>query len=185
MITPRRTRLTRVRSLHAFRQAIVDLTVTSGESVVASGFSRTILILPNLAAAQQIRRRFAGGAIPILSTRDGLYDALHARLTDPPRRLSPYEREAIARAAAREASRSTLESAPLDPPERSSEPRPGYVAGLLRFYDQLRRQGQQVDRFEELLCDTLEREAEYDRGAERMLRQTRRLSLFPRPAEKS
>ena len=55
---------------------------------------------------------------------------------------------------------------------------------MLRFYDQLRRQGQQVARFEELLEDTLRRDAEFDRGAERMLQQTRLLAATFRAYER-
>ena len=45
---------------------------------------------------------------------------------------------------------------------------------MMRFYDQLRRQGQSVDRYEELLVASLD--ADNDRGAERLLRQTRFLA---------
>ena len=104
-------------------------------------------------------------------TRDELYDRLPAGLVDPPRRLTPFEREVIAQAGARDA------AAALDAGAASVfQLRPGLVAEMLRFYDQLRRQGQQVARFEELLEDTLRRDAEFDRGAERMLQQTRLLA---------
>ena len=62
--------------------------------------------------------------------------------------------------------------------------REGLVAEILRFYDQLRRQGSAVGRFEELLEDALAREAEYDRGAERMLAQTRLLAATFREYER-
>jgi ATP-dependent helicase/nuclease subunit B len=52
---------------------------------------------------------------------------------------------------------------------------------MMRFYDQLRRQGQSVDRYEELLVETLD--AESDRGAERLLRQTRFLAALYRGYE--
>ena len=64
------------------------------------------------------------------------------------------------------------------------ELRPGLVAEVLRLYDQLRRQRQQVARFEELLEETLQRDAELDRGAERMLRQTRMLATTFRSYER-
>src|SRR5262245_51179387 len=44
---------------------------------------------------------------------------------------------------------------------------------MLRFYDQLRRQSQQVSRFDELICGALSGNSSEDRGAERMLAQTR------------
>ena len=62
--------------------------------------------------------------------------------------------------------------------------REGLVAEVLRFYDQLRRQGRAVGRFEELLEDVLARDAEYDRGAERMLGQTRLLAAAFREYER-
>ena len=55
---------------------------------------------------------------------------------------------------------------------------------MLRFYDQLRRQRQQVARFEELLEDMLRRDAEFDRGAERMWHQTRLLAATFRAYER-
>ena len=52
---------------------------------------------------------------------------------------------------------------------------------MMRFYDQLRRQGQSVDRYEELLVASLD--ADNDRGAERLLRQTRFLAASFRAYE--
>ena len=46
---------------------------------------------------------------------------------------------------------------------------------MLRFYDQLRRQSQQVNRFEELIDEALGSD-EVDRGAARMRAQTRFLA---------
>jgi hypothetical protein len=51
--------------------------------------------------------------------------------------------------------------------------RPGLVAEMLRFTIQLRRQGRSVDRFEELLVESL---GDTDRGAARLLDQTRFLA---------
>jgi len=103
-------------------------------------------------------------ADPAMVTRDELYDALHARLADGPRRLSAFERDAMAQAAALEAAREAG-----DLPFRV---RPGLVAEILRFYDQLRRQSQLVKRFEELITDALGGGDLDDRGADRLLRQT-------------
>src|SRR2546428_13450653 len=61
--------------------------------------------------------------------------------------------------------------------------RPGLVAEVVRFYDQLRRQGQSVTRFEELLTDSLASDTDLDRGAERMLRQTHFLAAVYRAYE--
>ena len=62
--------------------------------------------------------------------------------------------------------------------------RPGFIAEMLRFYDQLRRQARNVARFEELLDEALLRDAEHDRGAERMLAQTRFLAATFRGYER-
>ena len=85
------------------------------------------------------------------------------RLANPPRRLTALERDVIAQAAARSVAR---QSEPL-----SFQLRPGLVAEMLRFYDHLRRQSQQVNRFEELIDQALGSD-EVDRGAARMRAQT-------------
>ncbi|MEP7309143.1 MAG: PD-(D/E)XK nuclease family protein [Acidobacteriota bacterium] len=181
MISPRRTRLVRVRHLPAFRQAILESIRQADQSGV--------VIVPNAGAATQLRRMIArrqeSSALELQHvTRQGLYDCLHERLADPPRRLTRYDREALVRAAAREVSLDIgghRDSAGLREP---GELRPALVTEVLRLYDQLRRQRQQVTRFEELLEETLQRDAELDRGAERMLRQTRMLAATFRAYER-
>ena len=122
--------------------------------------------------------------MPTLATREEFYDALHARLDSPPPRLTAYDRDVLVQSAARDAdillnfipsvstvrldSPSTL-SLPNGSRDGSSRLRPGLVAEMLRFYDQLRRQARNVARFEELLDESLSRDSELDRGAERML----------------
>lgn len=152
MITPRRTRLLRVPDLCAFRAAIEDQIRLGGPS--------TVVIVPTRSAARQI----AAAARTV--TRDELYDLLHAALPDPPRRLTPLERDAIAQASARAAAEGS---------EVTFRLRPGLIAEMLRFYDQLRRQSQQVKRFEELITDALGAD-DVDRGARRMRQQTRFLA---------
>ena len=98
-------------------------------------------------------------------TRDQLYDELHARMKNPPARLNAFDREAIAQAAADAALRETG-ALPF-------QIRPGLVHEMLRFYDQLRRQSQHVTRFDELITAALEGDSSADRGAERLLAQTR------------
>jgi RecB family exonuclease len=169
VITPRETRLVRVRDLHAFRDAIVTLAASRPL------FPECLVIVPNIGAARQlwsvIQRGGDDGSGGLgLVTRDELYDRLHGRLVNPLPRLTPYERDVLVQAAAREA------STELGAEGSSFELRAGLVSEMLRFYDQLRRQGQQVHRFEELLEEALRRDAEFDRGAERMLRQTRLLA---------
>jgi RecB family exonuclease len=105
-----------------------------------------------------------GPADSLLLTRDELYDALHARLPEAPKRLSAFDRDAMAQSAALEAA-GAIGDLPFSV-------RPGLVAEIIRFYDQLRRQSQQVRRFEELITDALGGDDLEDRGARRLLRQT-------------
>ena len=158
MITPRRTRLIRVPDLHAFRRTIAISSIQDGGA--------TIVVVPNRAAALQAQRLVAPLELfaPAFLTRDELYQELHSRSTFP-RLLTPFEREAIAQAAALDAFAVV--------PDLSFNIRPGLVAAMLRFYDQLRRQSQSVARFGELIEEALGGEDAGDRGAERMLRQTR------------
>jgi RecB family exonuclease len=80
--------------------------------------------------------------------------------------LTPCEREIMLHAAATEAI-SSGQAPPFDV-------RPGLVAEMLRFYDQLRRQRQSVQRFQELIEERLQ--GDEDRGAVRLLQQTRFLA---------
>jgi RecB family exonuclease len=115
-------------------------------------------VVPTRAAARQL-----GFGV----TRDDLYETFRQRLADPPRCLPSIERDAIAQASARAAADA---GAPL-----AFQLRPGLVAEMLRFYDQLKRQSQTIDRFEELITEALGSE-ELDRGAARMRQQTRFLA---------
>jgi RecB family exonuclease len=162
VITPRRTRLVRVPGLPAFRSAIARLRASADATP-----QDTIVVVPTRSAA----RRLLGA--PAL-TRDELYDQLGSRLSDPPRRLSALERDVIAQAAARAASGHV---------EVSFRLRPGLVAEMTRFYDHLRRQSQRVNRFEELIEETLGSD-ELDHGAQRMRRQTRFLAAAFREYER-
>ena len=161
-ITPRRTRLVRVPDLQTYRRALTHLSVPSDFS---AAHSRVVLV-PTRGAASlvnaQVQKASGSPAAPLphVLTRDELYDLLNDRLPDPLPRLTAYARDAMMQSAAREASSAV-------------NPRPGLVAEMLRFYDQLRRQGKNITRFEELLIDTLSKEADFDRGAERLLAQTR------------
>lgn len=171
MITPRRTRLVRVPDLQGFRLAIATL----GDSTNLPTYQPTniapVVVVPTRSAARQLAR---AAPTATLVTRDELYDHLHARLADPPRRLSALERDVIAQASARAAAAER---------ELTFQLRPGLVAEMLRFYDHLRRQSQQVDRFEELISDALGSD-EIDRGARRMRQQTRFLAALFRDYER-
>ena len=162
MITARRTRLVRVPDLHEFRRVISAVSAAAPD--VPSRPVVSVIVVPTRGAARQLER--AGCPPAGLVTRDQLYDLLRARLPNAPRRLDPFERDSLAQAAAQDAARQT--------PDLSFRLRPGLVAEMLRFYDQLRRQSQPTARFESLIVEALAGAAEGgDRGAERLLRQTR------------
>ena len=99
---------------------------------------------------------------------------MHSRLEAPPRRLNEFEREVILNAAAAEVARE------IEAPFRL---RAGLLVEMLALYDDLRRRGSSVDTFERLLTRELERDADIDRGAERLLRQTRFLAAAFREYE--
>ena len=166
MITPRRTRLVRVRDLHDFRLAIERL---CGAAPAATAGTAAVIV-PTRDAGEQLAAALARGVdLPHILTRDQWYDLMHARLADAPRRLTAFERDGIMQAAALQSARAVQ--------RLSFRLRPGLIAEMLRFYDQLKRQAQPVARFEELIVEALGGgEAEGDRGAERLLVQTRFLS---------
>lgn len=164
MITPRRTRLVRVPDLHTFRRVLARLRDTAE----ATGESCAVIVpTRGASAAFQATMRAPVPITPahpaLFVTRDQLYDLLHSRMPEAPRRLTVFERDALAQASAHEAA-GVVGDLPF-------KIRPGLVGEILRFYDQLRRQSQQTARFEELLGDALGSGAG-DRGAERLLRQT-------------
>ncbi|HEX3703802.1 MAG TPA: PD-(D/E)XK nuclease family protein [Vicinamibacterales bacterium] len=166
MITPRRTRLVRVADPHAFRQAIVQLCADAADAPAAP-----LVVVPTRGAGHQLRQTLQHAqqnAVAEAVTREQLYDRLHARLPQPPRRLTSFDRDVIAQAAARHAASST--------PDLPFRLRPGLVAEILRFYDLLRRQSQHVQRFEELIEQQLAGHMGTDPGADRMLQQTQFLA---------
>jgi RecB family exonuclease len=159
VITARRTRLLRAPDLHAFRTAIAAL---------APG---AVTVVPTRAAARVLHGCSDASSFV---TRDELYDLLHARLPAAPRLLTAVERDVLAQAAARQA---------VTEQEAAFSLRPGLVAEILRFYDQIRRHRQSIDRFEALIEDALGSE-ELDRGAARMRLQTRVLAAAFRMYER-
>jgi RecB family exonuclease len=176
VITPRQTRLFRTPHLRSFQSVIRRL----ADHPDLSRLRDCAVIVPSTAAADQLRRtienRHLSGRsssdravwLPAILTRSGWYDAMHARLPVPPRRLADLEREVLLNAAANEAAESHS-GAPF-------RVRAGLLVEMLGFYDDLRRRGSSVESFERLLTRELERDADADRGAERLLRQTRFLA---------
>ena len=138
---------------------------------------RTAVLVATRAGAAQLRTTLerlvledAEGApaalvLPDIVTREQWYRLLHERLRSASPWLNELEREVIFGAAAEEAT-----SRGCPPP---FELRAGLVAEILGFYDDLHRNLKDVDRFERLLVEELEPSSQVDRGAERLLRQTR------------
>ena len=138
------------------------------------------VIVPSVAAADQLRRTLENQTLaqkassdravclPHIVTRAGWYDELHSRMTLPPRRLGDLEREVLLKAAAR-ATAGSENSAPF-------RLRAGLLVQMLALYDDLRRRNVAIETFERLVAGDLSRDAEVDRGAERLLRQTRFLA---------
>lgn len=182
MITARRTRLLRVPDLRAFQRTIAAV-------ACHPDIARTracAVIVPTRAAADQLRRTLEnlvlGGAplrhgetgsadrvgafvLPELVTREDWYRRMHERLGVALPRLAPLEQQVLLGAASRDAI-----AGGFPPPFRL---RPGLQREVLGFYDTLRRHRRTVDDFERLVIGDLEPRAESDRGAERMLQQTR------------
>ncbi|HZI79593.1 MAG TPA: PD-(D/E)XK nuclease family protein [Vicinamibacterales bacterium] len=180
MITPRTTRLVRVPDLQAFRRALVGL-ATSGPPLEARD---RLLVVPTRAAAAQLVRTIESTALhdsrpavvlPDFATADELVFRLAERLDARQAVLRDTEREALAMVACRAA-----RDAGYEPPFRL---RPGLVAEALRFYDALGRYQKDMDTFERLALGLLEPGAADDRGAERLVRQTRFLAAAFRELE--
>ena len=172
MITPRVTRLIRASDLRIFQEAVVD-SIPEGWAARS-----TAIVVPSRGAAEELRRTIedrrlssaSGGALilPDLVSRDELYRDLHVHLRDAPAMLSEFEREVLLRLAAEDA---RAEGAP--PPFRL---RPGLVAAILAFYDELRRRSRTVDSLDRIVGEKLAAGREADRGAERLFRQTQFLA---------
>ena len=192
MITPRTTRLVRAADLHAFHHAIVSCLPAEPAAARACA-----VIVPSRSAAEELRRTIenddllpattgsrerdadgeSGGvavrrgvarALPDLVTRDELYVRLRERMPGAPAPLSAFDREVLLRRSAHAA-----HTAGVEPPFNL---RPGLIGEILGLYDELRRRHKTVADFARLMTDRLESSAEYDRGAARLLAQTRFLA---------
>lgn len=170
MITPRATRLVRVSDLQAFREAVAAL-ACEGAPLEARD---RLVVVPTHAAAEHVVRTIedsilrAGQAavvLPDFVTPQELTAHFGSRLTATAPMLPEAEREVLLGVACRAA-----RSRGIEPPFRL---RPGLVAEILRFYDELRRRQNDVVDFERRALGVLEPGAATDRGAERLVRQTR------------
>ena len=172
MITPRVTRLLRAADLRAFQEGIAGLIPPGWDA------REMAVVVPGRSAAEEFRRtveevRLAAAPaaaiiFPDLLTRGELYARLHETLAGAPAMLSEFDREVLLRLASEDASASGV-----PPPFRL---RPGLIAAILAFYDELRRQGRTIDTLDRVIGDRLEAGREADRGAERLFRQTQFLA---------
>ncbi len=175
-----RTRLFGAPDLPAFRRAIADCLDWDGSWDLRS----SAVLVPSRAAADQLRWTLEERLLaertafvpPRVVTRDGLYAELRRRLGGAPPGLGGIERLVCGRAAAEE-----VRAAGAEPPFRL---RPGLVDEFLGLYDELRRRRRDVDAFERALVEALEPSRDLDRGARRMLRQTRFLAGMFRAYER-
>ena len=160
-ITPRSTRLIRTADLRAFQAAIRSLVPADPDEA-----PRCAVIVPTHGAAEQLRA--AGDSAADIVTRDEFYGRLRERLPAAPRALTAFEREVLLRRAAQEA-----RAAGAEPP---FNPRAGLIREILALYDELRRRHRTVADFDRLMTSVLEPGADHDRGAARLLQQTRFLT---------
>jgi RecB family exonuclease len=178
--TPRATRLVRVRDSRGMPGAIINLLAASEPLDVRD----CLVVLPTRAAALHLRRAIEdrrlvdGGAtvLPEFVTRASLVGVFARRLDEAPNQVSELSREVLLTVACRSAI-----AGGAAPPFRL---RPGLVGSMMEFYDGLRRLGHSIDSFERLTVSSLEGAAEVDRGAERLLRQTRFLAAAYREFER-
>jgi RecB family exonuclease len=168
--------LVRTRGLAAFRAALVDAALPS------DGWStlRQAILVPTRAAASLLRlaieqRMTRSGRravlLPEFLTRDEWLQRLAAALPGSPRWLSRSERLVLFEHAARQvlsARRGLV--APFDL-------RPGLLAAILDFYDELRRRQRRVRSFARAIFDELRVERGMDRGSEELIEQTRFLGF--------
>ena len=140
------------------------------------------VLVPSAAAARELRRTLVRRdptsrvrTSADFLTRAEFYDRLHRSYGDLPRLLSVTEREVLLRRAARKT------AAEVPPPFSL---RAGLLREMLRFYDELRRREQSLDDFGRKVTAQLAYSADFDRGAERLLRQTEFLAAAYREFER-
>ena len=165
----------RVTGLRGLHRAVGALAASTDVSLARA----TVVLVPTRSAAAELRHTLENlwlgdaalpraAVFPDILTRGDWYHRLAQRTAPALPLLSDIEREVLLGAAARESI-----AAGCAPPFRM---RPALVAEMVRFYDTLRRQQKSVADFERLVLEELEPRSEFDRGAERLLRQTRFLA---------
>jgi len=172
LIKKQSTYLLRARNLQIFQQAIASL-IRQDEPRQAWSIG---VLVPSRAAAEQLWQTvqgllsvgdFSGSLVfPDILTREEWYRAMHKQLAGKPLPLLSYvERHVCFLASAREALNRGVK-----PPFKL---RPGLVPSIVNFYDELMRQQCSIDDFERRMISELELSSELDRGARRLLQQTR------------
>ena len=188
MITPRTTRLLRAADLRAFHRAI--LSCLPDDPIAARACA---VIVPTRTAGEELRRtienlslqpgpgaaaawpgeapsgaKAAVRVFPDLLTRDDFYAQLRERIEGAPPAMTTFHREVLMRRSAQAA-----RVAGIEPPFNL---RPGLIGEILALYDELRRRHKSVADFDRLMVGALEPSADHDRGAARLLEQTRFLT---------
>ncbi len=166
---PQRRRLIRVPDLSAFRETLIKTALDGTPAEIR----RRALILPTRGAAELLRRGLEDArlsqpgvavVLPAMLTRDEWLAELSAGLVDAPLLIGRIEREVLFDRAADIA-------AAAEPPPFAV--RPGLVAAMLDFYDELRRRGRTVARFADVLAAELAgADRDDDRGTHELMRQT-------------
>ena len=171
MITPRSTRLVRAADLRSFRTTLAAL-ATEGSPFDARD---RLIVVPTRAAAHHLLRSIedrlrepAAVVLPDMVTRAELHARLFERAPQHARPFTVQEREALLTVACRVA----IEGG-AKPPFRI---RPGLVGAMLDFFDSLKRHQKSVNDFERLALGRLDVGNDQDRGADRLVRQTRFLA---------
>jgi RecB family exonuclease len=164
--------LLRAADLRALQRTIVSVLPRGIDARSAA------VIVPTRSAARQLRRtiedsiletaRDSTVVLPDFVTRAELYVRLHQRLSDAPPLLTEFERDVLLRLAADDA-----QQAGTPAPFRL---RPGLLLAISAFYDELRRRNRSIDSLDRHVRAPLEAVSDTDRGAERLLVQTRFLS---------
>lgn len=163
--------LVRARNLASFRRALVDRALAGGPLAAR----RRAVIVPTRASAELLRQAIEGRAArdgmpglicPDLFTRDEWLARLHTALPGRLRWLSRLERHVLFERAARDVlARRHLSGPPF-------HLRPGLVAAMLEFHDELKRRMRTVRRFARALFDELRVERGTDRGSDSLINQT-------------
>lgn len=168
--------LIRARNLAAFRATLADVAVAGDVSAIR----RRAVIVPTRAAGELLRQTIESRAaaagrqavvLPDLITREDWLRRLHQAVPHAGRWATRIERETIlARVAGEVATRRRRCPLPF-------QLRPGLVAAMLDFLDELLRRQRTVRRFARALFDDLRVERGTDQGSEHLIDQTRFLGF--------